>query len=189
MYENPAIKRPYPPYYTALCECGWSAEVVEATYPDSVACEHVVVEALGHDPSADTAVEFILEVPPEAKTSLLTQSVLNTLRASLVGRSLDGVRVAQVVEHGAVEVETKLLVVWLLLDGPRPEQIPERLLVSPTLAESQRPSDPDYDWLLDLRSEIEDAFRSAAWPYPDQIKVNVDSRERVASSGGRRYFK
>jgi len=56
-----------PPYYSAVCKCGWSAQpVVETSYPDPVAEEQVAAAALSHDPAADTSVGFPLDKPPSA---------------------------------------------------------------------------------------------------------------------------
>ncbi|WP_168210091.1 hypothetical protein [Oerskovia sp. KBS0722] len=51
------------------------------------------------------------------------------------------------------------------------------------LIESLRPTAIDYAWLLDLRSEVQEAFRAARWADLDNIAVMVDSEHRVATSG------
>jgi hypothetical protein len=53
-----------PPYYSAVCKCGWFAEPVYASYPDSVIEEQMAVAAQGHDLAADTSVVFPLDKPP-----------------------------------------------------------------------------------------------------------------------------
>lgn len=54
-----------PPYYSAVCSCGWFAEPVEASYPDPAAEQQVASAALAHDPAADTSVAFPLDKPPK----------------------------------------------------------------------------------------------------------------------------
>jgi hypothetical protein len=81
------------------------------------------------------------------------------------------------------------LVVWILFDGPRSDEVPEWLSVSPLLLESLRPEYPDYDWLLSVRPEVVSAFEERGWPNPSAISVNVESEPRVAAGGGWFYFK
>ena len=54
----------YPPYYCAVCRCGWSADPVDAIYPDLTAEMRVADAARSHDPAADTTVGFPLDDPP-----------------------------------------------------------------------------------------------------------------------------
>ncbi len=53
-----------PPYYSAVCNCGWFAEPVDVSYPDPVVEQQMAEAALGHDPGADTSVVFPLDKPP-----------------------------------------------------------------------------------------------------------------------------
>jgi hypothetical protein len=94
-----------------------------------------------------------------------------------------------VFHYGAVDINPKYLVVWILLDGPRSDEVPEWLSVSPVLLESLRPEYPDYDWLLSVRAEVVSAFEEHDWPNASAISVNVESEPRVAASGGWFYFK
>lgn len=54
-----------PPYYSAVCRCGWFAEPVATSYPDHVIEQQMAVAAQGHDPAADTVVGFPLDKPPD----------------------------------------------------------------------------------------------------------------------------
>jgi hypothetical protein len=54
-----------PPYYGAVCRCGWFAEPVDSDYPDPVIEEQMVSAARAHDPAADTSVGFPLDKPPK----------------------------------------------------------------------------------------------------------------------------
>jgi hypothetical protein len=53
-----------PAYYSAVCRCGWSAEPVEAGYPEPVTEQQMASAARAHDPAADTSVTFPLDKPP-----------------------------------------------------------------------------------------------------------------------------
>lgn len=66
IYEDPAGKKHPMHYYSAVCSCGWTADVVEVDYPDASAQHRVTAQALDHDPAADTEVAFLIERPPAA---------------------------------------------------------------------------------------------------------------------------
>jgi hypothetical protein len=53
-----------PPYYSAVCRCGWLAEPVEAGYPDYVVEQQMASAAQEHDLAADISVGFPLDKPP-----------------------------------------------------------------------------------------------------------------------------
>jgi len=50
-------------YYSAVCDCGWFAEPVDAAYPDRECEERMALAALEHDPTADTTVAFPMDDP------------------------------------------------------------------------------------------------------------------------------
>jgi hypothetical protein len=52
-----------PPYYSVVCRCGWSAEAIEAQFPDPATEQQMASAALRHDPAADTTVAFPLDEP------------------------------------------------------------------------------------------------------------------------------
>ncbi|GCE77095.1 hypothetical protein [Cellulomonas biazotea] len=126
---------------------------------------------------------------PTPVDARLASKVVRRVGRRLTGRERDGVRVAMVFHYGAVTLDPKHLVVWLLLDGRPSDELPEWLAVTPTLLPSLRPESVDYEWLLALRTEICDAFRDAGWPDPDGVDVLVDSAERVKAHGGWNYFR
>ena len=126
---------------------------------------------------------------PYPRNPQLADGVMKRLAPTLRGREHDGVRVAAVVHYGAVSIDAKHLVVWLLLEGRPDDQIPEWLTLTPTLVESLRPPHVDYDWLLALRSEVMEAFQDAGWPDPDGPSFCVDSEHRVSTGGGWNYFR
>jgi hypothetical protein len=97
------------------------------------------------------------------------------------------VRVAALLHYGAVEIDPRHLVVWLLLDGRPADDLPEWLAIDPADMSGAESVDPA--WLLALRAEVCDAFRAVDWPGPDAIRVLVDSADRVEAGGGWSYFR
>ena len=55
-----------PPYYSVVCDCGWSAEPVDSAYPNPEVAQAMAAAALAHDPGADTATAFPLDEPQGA---------------------------------------------------------------------------------------------------------------------------
>jgi hypothetical protein len=55
-----------PPYYSAVCKCGWFVEPVDSGYPNPVIEQQMASEACAHDPAADTEVGFPLDKLPKA---------------------------------------------------------------------------------------------------------------------------
>lgn len=53
----------YPPYYSAVCRCGWFAELVEVEYPNPQVEEQMAAAARAHSPNADVSVGFPLDRP------------------------------------------------------------------------------------------------------------------------------
>ena len=113
----------------------------------------------------------------------LAKKVMRRLTRSLRGREHDGLKVVALLHPGAVDIDPRHLVIWILLDGRPDDQIPAWLRASPLLIESLRPTTIDYAWPLDLRSEVQEAFRAARWADLDNIAVMVDSEHRVSMSG------
>jgi hypothetical protein len=54
-----------PPYYSAVCRCGWFAEPVDSDYPAPMIEQQMASAAQDHDPAADTSVAFPLDRPPK----------------------------------------------------------------------------------------------------------------------------
>jgi hypothetical protein len=124
-----------------------------------------------------------------AVNTQIAEQVVGRLRDDLTGREHHGAGVASVFHYGAVDIDPRHLVVWILLAGRPDEQIPAWQHVSPQLLRHLRPTHIDYDWLLSLREVIGAAFRVARWPDPDGPTVMVDSEHRVESQGGWNYFR
>jgi hypothetical protein len=95
--------------------------------------------------------------------------------------------VSSVFHYGAVGIDPEALVVWLLLDGPPADALPEWLDLGRVPLGDTR--SVDSVWLLALRAEVCAAFRAVGWPDADRIDVLVDSEERVLANGGWNYFR
>jgi hypothetical protein len=54
-----------PPYYSAVCRCGWFAEPVDTSYPDPAVEQQMASAARSHDPAADISVGFPLDKLPK----------------------------------------------------------------------------------------------------------------------------
>ena len=113
---------------------------------------------------------------------------VRSARKNLVGLESDGVRVASVFHYGAVDIDPKHLVVWVLLSGRPDEELPTWLLVTPTLLPDLRPKGIDFDWLLGLRQAIMRELADRQWPTA-LVRVIIDSEHRVQTNGGWNYFR
>jgi hypothetical protein len=113
------------------------------------------------------------------------ERVVAACRARLVGRSLDGARVCSVLHYGAVDIDPRHLVVWILLDGRGAEQVPGWYAPG-----SGADLPPGWDAaLVALADEVRTAFAQDAWPDPASIRVLVDADARVRAGGGWSYFR
>lgn len=108
---------------------------------------------------------------------------------ALVGLESNGVRVASVFHYGAVDIDPKHLVVWVLLSGRPDEELPAWLRVTPRLLPDLRPKGVDFDWLLELREVVVRELAKRRWPEADSVDVMIDSEHRVETNGGWDYFR
>jgi hypothetical protein len=110
---------------------------------------------------------------------------LDRTRESLAQRH--PIRFASALWYGAVDIDPKYLVVWVLLAGPA-DRIPTWFFPA-----TDEPGD-GYDAELltaihDMRAIVVAAYQEAGWPDAAAVKVGFDSTERVAAQGGFAYFK
>lgn len=119
----------------------------------------------------------------------IARRVVGEAREFLVGSHHEGVRVDAVFHYGAVDIDPRHLVVWILLSGKDDDQLPEWLAVQFGPAQQPDSCPIDYQWLVELRTEIVRRFAEADWPTPEQIAVYADSSHRVKAHGGWFYFK
>ncbi len=108
---------------------------------------------------------------------------------ALIGLESNGVRVASVFHYGAVDIDPKHLVVWVLLSGRPDEELPAWLRVTQNLLPELRPKGLDFDWLLELREVVVRELAKRRWPEADSVDVMIDSEHRVDTNGGWDYFR
>jgi len=123
---------------------------------------------------------------------MLSATIVDRLRGRLVGEHSDRFRVEACIHYGAVDIDPKYLVVWLLLAGAPDDELPEWLNPGAPIDHPQRNQrlDPSLlAWLEDLRRSVRAEFAAASWPNADEIDVLFDSEHRVRERGGFWYFK
>ncbi len=128
---------------------------------------------------------------PPSRTS---DRVVAAVRDGLRGQEAAGVTVDDVFSYGAVDLDPRHLVVWVLLSGRPDEDLPEWYfppefmvpldLALPSVSLDPALADACQSWAAEIRS----AFESAGWPRPSEIRIGFDSTHRVADQGGWHYF-
>lgn len=92
-----------------------------------------------------------------------------------------------VFHYGAVDLDPKHLVVWVLLTGVPQDDLPAWW--APEI-EVPTGADPDLaEWMRGIAAAVRNKFESVDWPDGNQVRVMFDSAERVAQGGGWSYFK
>jgi hypothetical protein len=89
--------------------------------------------------------------------------------------------------YGAVDIDRKHLVVWVLLAGS-PSRLPAWYFPSKERADREY----DADLLAEIgrmRETIVACFSREGWPDAERIDVGFDSETRVTDGGGWHYFK
>lgn len=89
--------------------------------------------------------------------------------------------------YGAVDIDRKHLVVWVLLAG-RPSRLPVWYFPKKDHADRQY----DAELLAEIermRDTVVACFAREGWADPEIIRVGFDSETRVADGGGWQYFK
>jgi hypothetical protein len=101
--------------------------------------------------------------------------------ARLVGQRYAGLTIASVFHYGAVDLGTQHLVVWVLVSGPRSEELPGWWAPgTPT----ERPLPQGWEgWLASSCDLVRQELAADAWPDAASATVLVDSDERVRRTG------
>lgn len=123
---------------------------------------------------------------------ILAATVVARLRRRLVGERSGKFRVEACIHYGAVDIDPKYLVVWLLLAGAPDGELPEWLNPGAPIDHPERNQQLDPSllaWLEDLRRAVREEFEAASWPSACEIDVLFDSERRVREGGGFWYFK
>jgi hypothetical protein len=123
---------------------------------------------------------------------VLASTIVDGLRRRLVGEHRGKFRVDACIHYGAVDIDPRYLVVWLLLAGAPDDELPEWLNPGAPIDHPERNQrlDPSLlAWLEDLRGAVRAGFEAASWPNAGEIDVLFDSEHRVREGGGFWYFK
>jgi hypothetical protein len=126
------------------------------------------------------------------RATAVADEMVEGARAVVIGRkcpsgSLRDVEVTTIFYYGAVEIDTRHLTIWVLLEGAPPGELPTWW--SP---ESSAPGSSDAEcdsWLRGLATEIRSLLNAVDWPDGSHATVLFDSDERVREGGGFFYFK
>lgn len=94
--------------------------------------------------------------------------------------------------YGAVEIDPKHCVVWIIVSGPDSESIPAMLNPMRDEKSLRRAKDhlsmEDCKWLEDLAVVVEEEFRAGGWEWQTP-KIGIEAAERVKRGGGFDYFR
>lgn len=90
--------------------------------------------------------------------------------------------------YGAVDIDPRHLVVWVLLQGPA-DELPEWFFPTGDEVRDTAAAKGRSDELSAVAATVRGVFADAGWPDPHTVDVGFDSAERVAESGGWVYFK
>jgi hypothetical protein len=130
-------------------------------------------------------------LPSAAFASLATTTVSEVAR-DLVGQTCGVGRVAaaqvqSLFHYGAVDIDRKHLVVWVLLTGVPQDDVPAWWAPD---VEVPTGADPDLaQWMRGLAAVVRSRFEAVGWPNGNRVRVLFDSTERVEQGGGWSYFK
>jgi hypothetical protein len=118
----------------------------------------------------------------------LASHAVTLAERQLIGEHLGHVRVHSCFYYGAVDVDPKHLVVWVILTGAPDEELPK--WSTPEAAALSGNLDPSLvSWLGHLRQIVRDQFGVGQWPEAQNVQVLFDSEHRVRENGGWEYFK
>ncbi len=75
-------------------------------------------------------------------------------------------KVSYLLWYGAVEINPRHCVVWIILSGPDSERIPAQLTLSDENSVHQAReslTESDFHWIIDVAQVVEDEFRACGW--------------------------
>lgn len=136
-------------------------------------------------------LEWLFKTDP--KTTIAKNAVrrANKLLRSRRAPNLDA-KVGYLSWYGAVEIDPKHCVVWIIVTGPDSQRIPAMLNPIRDDKSLRRAKEhlsvEDCKWLEDLAVVVEDEFRACGWEWQTP-RVGIESAERVKSGGGFDYFR
>lgn len=134
-------------------------------------------------PTAQPTAPAAAPAPPATAGPWETVATRAVARASarLVGQRYAGLTITSVFHYGAVDLGTQHLVVWVLVSGPRSEELPGWWAPgTPT----ERPLPQGWEgWLASSCDLVRTELAADAWPDAATATVLVDSDERVRRTG------
>src|SRR5262245_21639380 len=94
--------------------------------------------------------------------------------------------------YGAVDIDPKHCVVWIILSGSDSDLVPAMLMPARSekarLRATEYLSPQDCQWLEDLAAVVENEFRACGWEWQTP-NIGIESAERVNRGGGFSYFR
>jgi hypothetical protein len=90
--------------------------------------------------------------------------------------------------YGAVDIDPKHLVVWVILKGD-PDSLPEWFFLSDSEPDDEAAAKGLLPDMRHATSVVRDQLARVRWPDANLVRVGFDSDERVGRAGGWQYFK
>jgi hypothetical protein len=120
------------------------------------------------------------------------EEAVRRARERLVGTRLGSITVDSVFHYGAVDIDPRHLVVWVLLSGADDDALPEWLFIDSSGIEQSQAKrlDPQLvSRLVEVQSVVRQELDTAEWPSATHVRVGFDRSHRVETAGGLHYFK
>ncbi len=119
------------------------------------------------------------------------EAAINASSEILKGATRGPYTVDEVFWYGDVDIDTRHLVVWVLLSGASDDKLPKWYFpVDGQLAAIQDHLDIALrGWLDEMRETLRHEFTKVDWPHADSVRVGFDSSHRAQAEGGWTYFK
>jgi len=122
----------------------------------------------------------------------LADDAVAAAKVKLVARPCGEVAVESVFWYGAVDIDTKHAVVWVLLSASDPETLPAWFAPAEgdwSADPQQAAVDPEVlSWMRQVQEEVRNEFVRRGWPSTPTLSVMFDSAARVDARGWE-YFK
>jgi hypothetical protein len=94
--------------------------------------------------------------------------------------------------YGAVDIDPKYCVVWIILSGRDSTVVPAMLMPARDEKSLRRArehlSPKDCQWLEEVAAVVEGEFRACGWEWQTP-NIGIESSERVKFGGGFSYFR
>ena len=96
--------------------------------------------------------------------------------------------VASVVHYGAVDLDRRHLVVWVLLTGPAEDRPAWYFPAAPAQVDAAA-AGPLHREIAEVLAVVRSTFAAGGWPDAGALRVGFDAEERVRQGGGWSYFR